>query len=94
MFYYYFTSQEVGTALGEKMDTMETILKSKMNKKIEKFEGKIDNLFSTPEWKEKNKYSAGGSWRLPFMFLLFLMLGGCGGVYYFYQKLLRKMHLP
>jgi hypothetical protein len=35
-----------------------------------------------------------GGWKLPFMFLFVMIIAACGAMVYFYQRLLRKTHLP
>lgn len=80
--------------LGHRINSLESSLKAKMDHKIIQFEDTVGTMMSRPEWKGKKLSSSGESWKLPFLLLLVLLVGGCGGVYYFYQKLLRKMHLP
>ena len=87
--------KEVSGTLADRLNTLESTLKAKMDHKILKFESKIDKQTSTPEYKKKMKNSTtSNSWILPFLFLFFMLLFALGGFYYFYQKLLRKMHLP
>jgi hypothetical protein len=68
-----------------------------MDRKIDKFEKKLD---TKPELKRKMAAAAGssggggGDWKLPFFFLLVLIVGASGVMLYFYQRILRKMHLP
>lgn len=86
--------KEVGVHLGNKMNTLESHLKSKMDQKIITLESRLDTILTTPEFKNKTKTISAGSWKFPFIFLAIMLVIGCGATYYFYQKLLRKMHLP
>ena len=66
----------------------------KMDKKIEKFEKKMD---MQPEWKKKSGTSGGGGggdWKWPFFILFVMIVGISCAMFYYFQKLLRKTHLP
>ena len=65
----------------------------KMDKKIEKFEKKLD---VQSDWKKKagSKGGGGGEWKWPFFILFVMILGISGAMFYYFQKLLRKTHLP
>lgn len=81
--------------LGHRINSLESSLKAKMDHKIIQFEDTVGTMMSRPEWKGKKLTpNSGESWKVPFFILFVLLVGGCVGVYYFYQKLLRKMHLP
>ena len=45
--------KEVSGTLGDRLNTLESTLKAKMDHKILKFESKIDKQTSTPEYKKK-----------------------------------------
>ena len=65
----------------------------KMDKKIEKFEKKMD---LQPEWKKKASGSGGGGgdWKWPFFILFVMIVGISCAMFYYFQNLLRKTHLP
>ena len=73
--------------------TIHTATAKKMDKKIEKFEKKMD---LQPEWKKKASGSGGGGgdWKWPFFILFVMIVGISCAMFYYFQKLLRKTHLP
>ena len=78
----------------DKINTLETHLKSKMDQKLLTFESKLESKANTPEGKKNEKKSIDFGWFYPFIFLFVMLLGALGAFYYFYRNLLRKMHLP
>lgn len=68
-------------------------MKGTVEKKMLNIETSLDRKMSRlqSQAEDLGKESA-GSWKLPFLILVVLMLGAAVGLYFFYEKM-RKMHL-
>lgn len=68
-------------------------MKGAVEKKMLNIETSLDRKMSRlqSQAEDLGKESA-GSWKLPFLILVVLMLGAAVGLYFFYEKM-RKMHL-
>ncbi len=80
-------------SLDSRLTALELQMKGAVEKKMLNIETSLDRKMSRlqSQAEDLGKESA-GSWKLPFLILVVLMLGAAVGLYFFYEKM-RKMHL-
>ena len=80
-------------SLDSRLTALELQMKGTVEKKMLNIETSLDRKMSRlqSQAEDLGKESA-GSWKLPFLILVVLMLGAAVGLYFFYEKM-RKMHL-
>ena len=80
-------------SLDSRLTALELQTKGAVEKKMLNIETSLDRKMSRlqSQAEDLGKESA-GSWKLPFLILVVLMLGAAVGLYFFYEKM-RKMHL-
>jgi mannose-binding lectin 2 len=85
-------SDSIGSDLHGRIGQMSNNMNEEVVRRIAAVETVMHGKIS--ESIEAVQAVSGGSWKLPFFILFLLMCGGGFGLYKWYDKQLRKMHLP
>ena len=85
--------QEVEGSLEKRLSALELQMKGNVERKMSNIESALDRKMNNLESKatELTKVDA-GSWRLPFLILVLVMVAAAIGLYLFYLKM-KKMHI-
>ena len=85
--------QEVEGSLEKRLSALELQMKGNVERKMSNIETALDRKMTNLESKatELTKNDS-GSWKLPFLLLVMVMIAGCIGLYMFYLKM-KKMHI-
>jgi hypothetical protein len=83
----------VAGSLDSRLTALELQMKGTVEKKMLNIETSLDRKMSRLQTQadEYGKENA-GSWKIPFIILVVLMVAAAIGLYFFYEKM-RKMHL-
>jgi hypothetical protein len=86
-------SQEVAGSLDARLTALEQQMKGNVEKKMLNIESSLDRKMNRLQNQaaELGKEQA-GSWKIPFLILVVLMIAAAIGLYFFYERM-RKMHL-
>jgi mannose-binding lectin 2 len=87
-----FIYDHLDTELQDKLDDLEENVHSKVDRQLFNVEKKFDKNMNIKHQKLEEASKGSGSWKLPFFFLLVLIIVSAGAMYAFYQKI-KKMHL-
>jgi hypothetical protein len=88
-----FLPQEVAGSLDARLTALEQQMKGNVEKKMLNIESSLDRKMNRLQNQaaELGKEQA-GSWKIPFLILVVLMIAAAIGLYFFYERM-RKMHL-
>ena len=86
-------SQQVSESLDSRLTALELQMKGTVEKKMMNIETSLDRKMDRLQTQanELGKESA-GSWKIPFMILVVLMIAAAVGLYFFYENM-KKRHL-
>jgi hypothetical protein len=79
--------KEVDGTLQERLNRLELQLNGNMNRKVKGMETQVKKQIET---LESSAGKDSGSWKVPFMIIVMLIIAACIGMFFFYKQLLKK----
>ncbi len=77
--------------LDKRLSVLELQMKGSVERKMNNIESSLDRKMSSMENKASSIVNSNaGSWKLPFLFLLVVMIAAGVGLFFFYRNLLKR----